>query len=350
VGSDPILEDVGTSLDNNDSISTEIVTPSDPLESEVKDSLPDFEKHDFDTAEECELPPLDNSNDRVEMFSDSDDDDSLSYGDIEYVEELPSELVSLEEENDEEVDTEIQDEALREKLLNINLLISKIEALEDPPTSSPIPVMDSDFLPKLEIFRFEETSSGSPTIHADISLPDYERFDFKIDSELILSIISDNPSRDPLLEDVDRFLAVDDSIPPSIENDENGLRRNILEEIHDNDLLTDVDSSLFDFPSSRPPAKPPDVVFESDTDKDIFGVVDEISEQDVPMLDILPTQPTRDSDLNFAFVILVFQPFFVYPIISSLFHSTGSEDTIFHPSISVVCVGCPFHLLSLRTT
>lgn len=86
--------------------------------------------------------------------SDSDDDcTSLSCGDIDYIEELPSELVSLEEENDEEVDTEIQDEALREKLSKVYLLISKIEALNDPPISSPIPVMDSDFLPELEIFQ-----------------------------------------------------------------------------------------------------------------------------------------------------------------------------------------------------
>jgi hypothetical protein len=160
-GSDPVLKEIERLLDNNNSISTEIVTPSDPLEPELKDSLPDFEKYVFDTAEECELSSIENSNDRVEMFSDTDKDDSISCGNIEYVDEVPSELVSLEEENDEEVNTEIQDEALREKLSKVYLLISKIEALNDPPTFSPIPVMDSDFLPELEIFRFEEMSSGS---------------------------------------------------------------------------------------------------------------------------------------------------------------------------------------------
>jgi hypothetical protein len=232
--------------------------------------------------------------------------------------------------------------------LNVNLLISRIEVLNDSPTSSPIPDMDSDFLPELEIFLFEETSNGNPTIHADISLLDYERFDFEIDSEVILSTISDNPSCDPLLEDVDLFLAADDSIPPGIENDENVLQRNILEEIHDIDLLTDADSSLFDLPSSRPPVKPPDVDFESGTDEDTFGVVDEIYEHDVPVLDILPTQPSRDSEIDFAFVIRVFHPFFAYPIISSLFHSTGSEDNVFDPGISVFHAGCPFYLLSPR--
>jgi hypothetical protein len=250
--------------------------------------------------------------DEVESYSDSHNEyttsDEDSCGDIN--------------DSNEDDDAEIQDEALREKLLNINLLISKIEALKDPPTSF------IDFLPELEIFRFEETRSGSPTIHA-FSLPDYERFNFEIDSVLIF----DNPSRDPLLEDVDQFLAADDSIPSRIENDENDIQRNIL----------------YDLPSSRPPAKPPDVDFESDTNDDIFGVVDEISKQDVLVLDILPTQPTRDSELNFAFIIWVFQPYFSYPIISSLFHSTGSEDTVFDPGISGFHAECLFYLLSPRT-
>ncbi|GJU39574.1 hypothetical protein Tco_1192531 [Tanacetum coccineum] len=50
---------------------------------------------------------------------------------------------------------QIEDEILREKLLNVNLLIDKIEALNlipstpfvlEYPSSSPIPVVDSDFL------------------------------------------------------------------------------------------------------------------------------------------------------------------------------------------------------------
>ncbi|GJT78479.1 hypothetical protein Tco_1045204 [Tanacetum coccineum] len=114
-----------------------------------------------------------------------------------------SELVSLEEvENvtpeDGEIDTDIlliKDDVLRDKLLKINLLIAKIEALNADPTpssdfvlKSPIPVEDGDsFLekfettPELETFKFdiEEKNSGSTTIHADISLPDLECFYFK---------------------------------------------------------------------------------------------------------------------------------------------------------------------------
>ncbi|GKB93166.1 hypothetical protein Tco_0979303, partial [Tanacetum coccineum] len=66
----------------------------------------------------------------------SDDD---SYEDIDYVDASPpdSELVSLEEVKDFHTeDGEIKDDILREKLLKINLLIAKIEALNTNPTSS----------------------------------------------------------------------------------------------------------------------------------------------------------------------------------------------------------------------
>ncbi|GKG47085.1 hypothetical protein Tco_0504282, partial [Tanacetum coccineum] len=89
------------------------------------------------------------------------DDDSFK--DINYVEASPpdSELVSLEEvkdfdTEDGEIDTnillKIKDDILREKLWNINLLIAKIESLNDNLTpdfvlkshsSFPIPVKDS---------------------------------------------------------------------------------------------------------------------------------------------------------------------------------------------------------------
>ncbi|GJX73751.1 hypothetical protein Tco_0312346 [Tanacetum coccineum] len=161
----------------------------------------------------CDVPfrdnslPLDISKDQFEGFSYSNndstsiDEDSFSIDDIDYVDASPpdSELVSLEVvENvapeDGEIDTDIlltiKDDILREKLLNINLLIVKIEALNANPTpssdfvlKSPIPVEDGDsFLekfettPELKTFKFdiEEKNNGSTTIHADISLPDLE--------------------------------------------------------------------------------------------------------------------------------------------------------------------------------
>ncbi|GKF49076.1 hypothetical protein Tco_0142327, partial [Tanacetum coccineum] len=98
----------------------------------------------------CDNPtPLKDFKDHSEIVVDSNDDDTSSddddFEDIEYVDASPpdSELVSLEEANDidqeeKEFDLEdilqIQDVILREKLWNINRLISNIKSLKDNPS------------------------------------------------------------------------------------------------------------------------------------------------------------------------------------------------------------------------
>ncbi|GKE51897.1 hypothetical protein Tco_1487053, partial [Tanacetum coccineum] len=81
----------------------------------------------------------------------SDDDD---FKDIEYVDATPpnSELVILEE---------VEDVILRDKLSNVYLLISKIEALNDNPTLSSFSNSNISFRN-----HTEETRSGSTTSHA----------------------------------------------------------------------------------------------------------------------------------------------------------------------------------------
>nr|GFB81637.1 hypothetical protein [Tanacetum cinerariifolium] len=94
-----------------------------------------------------------NFNDQIEDFSESNeqfsliDDDSFSIDKIDYVEASPpdSELVSSEVMEivipevggiDNDILLTIKDDILREKLLNLNLFISKIEALNANPTPS----------------------------------------------------------------------------------------------------------------------------------------------------------------------------------------------------------------------
>nr|GEU44950.1 hypothetical protein [Tanacetum cinerariifolium] len=132
---------------------------------------------------------LENSSNAITPDLPTEDPDSLK--DIDYVgaSHPDSKLVSLEE---------VKDDILHEKLLNINLLIAKIESLNDSstldfvlksPSPFPIPVEDSDSffensdtslsysdnsLPVFETFsdHSEETISGSTTTHADNSLPE----------------------------------------------------------------------------------------------------------------------------------------------------------------------------------
>ncbi|GKA47440.1 hypothetical protein Tco_0740323 [Tanacetum coccineum] len=127
----------------------------------------------------CDVPLYNNPtslnalNEHSEIVVNSNDDNSSSdddsYENIEYVDaSLPDvEIDSLEVVEivdpevgriDDDILLTIKDDILREKLLNVNLLIAKIDSLRDNPT--PI----------------SEISSGSPTTHSDLSLPDYKAF------------------------------------------------------------------------------------------------------------------------------------------------------------------------------
>nr|GEX09955.1 hypothetical protein [Tanacetum cinerariifolium] len=158
-------------------------------------------------------PPLDVSKDQFEDLSESNeefssiDDDSFSIDNIDYVEASPpdSELVSAEVMEivipevrgiDDDILLMIKDDILHEKLLNVNLLIAKIEALNDNPTPSSYCKTKSsstslnslleetntfdNSLPEFKTFCFdvEEISSGSPTTHSDSSL--YASFIFDL--------------------------------------------------------------------------------------------------------------------------------------------------------------------------
>ncbi|GJU73572.1 hypothetical protein Tco_1264977 [Tanacetum coccineum] len=141
----------------------------------------------------------------IDYNDDSTSSDDDSYENIDYVDASPpdDEIVSLEVVEivipevggiDTNILLTIKDNTLREKLLNINLLIANIEALKDNPApSSDVMTKSSSTSPNLFLeetntfdnsspeaetfcFDLEEISSGSPTTHSDYSLPDYEAF------------------------------------------------------------------------------------------------------------------------------------------------------------------------------
>nr|GEX19307.1 hypothetical protein [Tanacetum cinerariifolium] len=168
-------------------LSTEEPDNSLSMRDEHLDTIPATESDEVIKSSVKDLVPIPNN------------DDSLYNENIEYVEASPhdSELVSLEVADIViPEDEEIKDDNLREKLLKVNLLIAKIEALKDNSTPSsefltkssstfPKPVLDEtntfdDSLPEFENFCFdlEEISSSGTTTHSDISLPDYEAFSF----------------------------------------------------------------------------------------------------------------------------------------------------------------------------
>nr|GFC00243.1 hypothetical protein [Tanacetum cinerariifolium] len=191
---------------------------------------------------------------------------------------------------------EIEDDNLREKLLNVHLLIANIEALKDNPTQS------SEFLTKssstslnsfleetntfhnslseFENFYFDlgEISSGSTTTHSDISLSEYDSFIFDLTHEEFvdeLSHIISSPEYDCFyfrdLPDQGELMSVLNF----------GIRENLLS------------TTLVNLP---------------------------IKDDHSPLL---------------AYVVWIFVAYLTYPVITPYLHPFGNEDTIFDPGVTI---------------
>ncbi|GJX29245.1 hypothetical protein Tco_0237324 [Tanacetum coccineum] len=135
---------------------------------------------------------------------------------------------------------------------------------------------------------------------------------------------------DSLMEEIDLFLASNDSMSLGIEDDDYDSEGDIhfLEEFLNNDSLPlpENESSNLDhfndLSPSRPPLEPPDVEisfnFKTDTGVVTNKVVGDISEHDVFMFNLLPTQPT------------------LCPVIDLLLSfSSENEDKVFNPDILI---------------
>ncbi|GJW47534.1 hypothetical protein Tco_0079180 [Tanacetum coccineum] len=184
-----------------------------------------------------------------------------------------------EEEGETDIDIlQIEDEILREKLLNVNLLIDKIEALNltpsipfvlKYPSSSPIPVVDSNFL----------------------------------------------------IEEVDTFLILEDSIPLGIESDFDSKGDIVfLNDLLNNDPIPKYERFTFDI----------------EPDMAVINNFDELNEDKCfdPRGGEIVFSPNVEDDDSFTFFIRIFLPFLTYPGDSPLLLSTRSEDTIFDIGIS----------------
>nr|GEW03237.1 hypothetical protein [Tanacetum cinerariifolium] len=296
----------------NYSVETLIPIPS---ESEgIPDHMCDVPSHD-------NSPPLDISKDQFEDFSDS--------GVMEIVIPKVGGIY-------DDILLTIKDDILREKLLNVNLLIAKIEALNANPTlSSDCKTQSSstslnslleetntfdNSLPEFETFCFdvEEISSGSTTTHPDLSLPEYEVFydghvkeinsgspTTHFDSSLYASFIFDisiNPFPPAYRSD---FYEFTDELIPFISPPEYDC------------FLFKVEPNLRDFTKD---------------------VVENISPTKEPqVLNTLPTHPTLQlnmkfqpsSEYIFAYVVCIFLPFLVYSVAPYYLLSLRNEDAIF---------------------
>nr|GEY86231.1 hypothetical protein [Tanacetum cinerariifolium] len=213
----PILsnEEPDNSLSMGDEhLDTISVTESDDvINSSVEDLIPipseseGIPEHMCDVPSHDNSPPLDVLKDQIKDFSESNeefssiDDDSFSIDGIDYVEASPSdsELVSSEVMEivipkvggiDNDILLTIKDDILHEKLLNVNLLIAKIEALNANPTPSSDCKTKSSSI-SLNSLLEETNTFDNSLLESDfyefsdelipfISAPEYDCFLFKV--------------------------------------------------------------------------------------------------------------------------------------------------------------------------
>ncbi|GJZ51921.1 hypothetical protein Tco_0606436 [Tanacetum coccineum] len=305
------------------------------IKSSVENLVPILsESEDFSNNEsECDMPECDETSPNFTTFSnplfDSNDDFTSSDDELLSDEDVPMENFKIYSNplfNDEEIISPKIDPH------HFNAESDLIESLLNQDIST-VSYPKFDYL--LEEFSGE-------LAHINPIPPGIEKADFDLEEEICLveNLLYDNSSprppeelnleivdtifessspspipvedSDSHMEEIDLFLASDDSMPPGIENDDYDSEEDFcfLEELLNNDslpLLENESSNLdhFNDPSlSRPSPELLDVEicfdFEPDTGVVTTKVVKGISEHYVLMPNILPTLPTFDPDSDFT--------------------------------------------------
>nr|GEU49750.1 hypothetical protein [Tanacetum cinerariifolium] len=230
-----------------------------------------------------------NSNDDIS----SNDDDSLYNENIEYVKASPHdyELVSLEVAEivipEEE---EIEDDNLREKLLNVHLLIANIEVLKDNPTPSSKSltklVVAVPLLILIYLFRIMKLSL-SITI---ISLSEYDSFIFDFANDQFPPTDRSDFANEEFVDEIAYIIS-----PPEYD-------RFYFWNLPDSGELM----SILD-----------------------YGIRENLSTTSVS----LPVEDDHSPLL--AYVVWIFLAYLTYPVIPPYLHPFGNEDTIFDPGITI---------------
>ncbi|GJW95951.1 hypothetical protein Tco_0175623 [Tanacetum coccineum] len=295
--------------------------------------IPSESKVTSNNESKCDVPVCDESSSTFMTFSnplfDCNDDFTSSDDKLFSNEDVPMENFKIYSnplfDDEEVISTKIDphyfnaESNLIKSLLNRDTLIDSspkfdylLEEFSDEHAHiDPIPpgIEEADFDLEEEICLVENLSYDNSSPRPP------EELNTKI-ADMILESLSSSPipveDSDSHMEEIDLFLAMDDSMPPGIENDDYDSERDIrfLEELLSNNSppLPENESSNLDHfndPSSpRPHPEPPDVEiclnFEPNAGILTTKIVKGISEHYVLMPNILPTLPTLDSDSDFT--------------------------------------------------
>nr|GEV58836.1 hypothetical protein [Tanacetum cinerariifolium] len=306
------------------------------------------------------------------------DDNSFCIDNIDYVEASPPDLELVSSEVMEIVISKVggieddilltnEDDILCEKLLNVNLLIAKIEALNANPTpSSDCKTKSSstslnsllketntfdNSLPEFKTFCFgvEEISSGNTTTPPDISLLKYEVFH----DDHVKEISSGNTTTPPDISLLKYEVFHDDHVKEissgsSTTHSNSSLYASVIFDLSINPFPPTDRSDFYEFTDELIPfISPPEYdcfLFKvepnsMDFTKDVVEVISPTKEPQVH--NALPTHPTLQlnmkfqpsSEYLFTYAVSIFLPFLVYLVAPHYLLSLRNEDAIFDPGI-----------------
>ncbi|GKC61648.1 hypothetical protein Tco_1089246 [Tanacetum coccineum] len=317
------------------------------IESSVKNlNLTPSESEDLsDIESECDMSIYDDfttfSNPLFDSYDDSTSSDDESFSD-EDVSKENFKIYSNPLFDEEIISTKIDphhfnaESDVIESLLNRDTSIissPKIDSLSEEFSDElahidliPLGIDEADFDSEEEIFLDEKLlyDNSSPRPSEELNSEN---------SDAVIESFSPSPipveGSDSLMEEIDIFLAPDDSIPPGIKNDDYDSEGDILfpEELLTNDSLSLPENESFQFdryyvPSSpRPPEKPPD-------DDGIYFDIE-------PDTGVLTTKVMGDNSTRELYVhvpnVLTTLPT-LYSVFDTLFlFSSENEDTVFNP-------------------
>ncbi|GJV84975.1 reverse transcriptase domain-containing protein [Tanacetum coccineum] len=324
------IEEPDNSLSMGDEhLDTIPATESDKvIKSSVEDLVPIPSESEGIPDKMCDVPlcenttPLNALNEHSEIVVNSDDDNSSSDDDSPYevVEIVDPEVGRI----DDDILLTIKDNTLREKLLNVNLLIAKIDALRDNPTPSSEVVIKStstfpnlfleetntfdNSIPESETFRFnlEEISSGSPTTHSELSLPDYKAF--YVDNDHFKERSSGSTTTHVGFSQYDSFIfdLSNDQFPPADRSDFN--HEEFADEL--THIMPLPELECFKFKIEPDPG---------DLTSIDLGIRKNASTTNVNV-------PLEDDQSSlFAYVVWIFLAFLTYPVVPPYLLSTRNE-------------------------
>nr|GEV59128.1 hypothetical protein [Tanacetum cinerariifolium] len=281
------------------------------IKSSVENLVPSPRESEDLSDSECDVPSCDDFITFSNLLLDADGDFSSSDNELFFDEDISKKIYSDPLFDEEIISMKIDphhfnaESDLIESLLNHDSSIisssSRIDSLLDEFAGElillktiPPGIDETNYDPEEEIRLIEKLLNNNSSHCPPEEFPS-ENSDAEIKSFSPFPIpVKDS---DSFMKEIDLSFTPDDPMPLGIEEDDYDSEKDMLifEELLSNDSLSLLENELFhfDIPSfSRPPAKPPD------DDSGILTVIvmDDISEHDVPMPKLLPTQPTLISN------------------------------------------------------